>query len=131
MASKRKRVKWLNRALLVGPYITLCTSAREYRAAMRHLKCEPDQWLRDGFEGKAHILTDSDGDMTAIVCIAPNKPTASVAALIAHEAVHVWQHYRDHIGETSPGSETEAYAVQGMTFVLLSEYMRRAKRHGD
>ncbi len=52
----------------------------------------------------------------AIVCVRPRgkRSRAQYAALIAHEAVHIWQRIRLELGEDSPSSEFEAYSVQSI-----------------
>lgn len=49
---------------------------------------------------------------------------AQMVAILAHEAVHVWRHVREKIGETDPSSEFEAYAVQSIVQFLVSTHMK-------
>jgi hypothetical protein len=48
-----------------------------------------------------------------------------IAALLVHEAVHIWQQYCADIGEKEPASEQEAYAIQSISQTLMEEYARR------
>lgn len=48
-----------------------------------------------------------------------------MAGMLIHEAVHVWQAYSANMGETNPGDEQEAYAIQSISQELLAEYARR------
>ena len=63
------------------------------------------------------------------MCLRVEKDTSDpqVVGLIAHEATHVWQQYADHIGESFPGREQEAYAIQWVTQTLYEEYLRRKR----
>lgn len=70
-------------------------------------------------------------DELYIVTLCPRQASkvsrAQVHALLAHEAVHVWQNVRERIGEKSPGRETEAYAVQHITQCMLHSLYKVAK----
>ena len=60
------------------------------------------------------------------MCITPPAPHLSgvqIAAMLVHEAVHVWQTIRRSIGETSPSSEFEAYSIQHIAQELMSRYV--------
>jgi hypothetical protein len=45
-----------------------------------------------------------------------------VAALLVHEAVHVWQLFRESIGEHGPSKEFEAYSIQAISQRLMERY---------
>ena len=70
----------------------------------------------------------------SFVCLAPGPEITGIqiAAILAHEAVHIWQLIRREIGEDKPGDEGEAYAVQHITQELLQAYadltIKRRKR---
>jgi hypothetical protein len=48
-----------------------------------------------------------------------------LAALLVHEAVHIWQRCCDCIGETNPGDEQEAYAIQNIAQTLMEAYAEK------
>lgn len=45
-----------------------------------------------------------------------------IYALLAHEAVHIWQAVREAMFEESPSSEFEAYSIQAIARDLFFEY---------
>ncbi len=107
--------------------MALCLSEAEYSAACRHLKVEaPPHWIRPGADATLHTFTHQR-KTTCVVCLSEfeGRDPIEVAGLLIHEAVHVWQHYCDDIGETHPGAEQEAYAVQSIAQELLAEFARR------
>ena len=43
------------------------------------------------------------------------------AALVAHEATHVWQYICEHIGEPNPGDEVEACSIQWIAHWMFDQ----------
>lgn len=124
------RVKWLNRDLIIGPYLVLCTTEAGFERVMRHCKVPRGnwgQWVRDGANATTHELVNPEGGHVAVVCIkATTQHPCQVAALLVHEAVHVWQYHCDRIGERNPSSEFEAYSIQAISQRLLYAYAESA-----
>lgn len=121
------KVKWLNRSLLVGPYLTLCTSEDEYRSVLKKVGCtDGGEWLlKSESWATTHILSDGN-DLTCVVCVSPGDHSeAALAGVMAHEAVHIWRAFLDSIGEDDPGEEVEAYAIQNIAFYLTDELLSR------
>ena len=57
-----------------------------------------------------------DGMVTLVACFnKPKKLTASFAALVSHEAVHISDFCWEVMGEDKPGEEVRAYMVQYLT----------------
>ena len=81
----------------------------------------------------AHAQTngfDSGDDLVCFVLLeADVRDADQLAALMAHEAVHVSQIVLDHFGEDEPGEETRAYLVQSVTHALLEMHRRWASGH--
>lgn len=82
---------------------------------MRRLGVKNEPWP----EAAASTHTfDSKGKACIIVAMRPEAEKGSsrvqLAGLIAHEAVHVWQFVKRHIGEREPGWEMEAYSIQAI-----------------
>lgn len=122
--------RWLDRRIAwPGPYLTLCLSEAEYLAALAHLKLVPadSEWCgEDG--GKTHYASNPKGETVCIVCVrqAESRSAIEIAGLLVHEAVHVFQHYCDRIGERNPAVEQEAYGIQSIAQELMAEFARRA-----
>ena len=125
------KLTWLDRRVAApGPYLTLVTSQDEFDAALRHFKMQPGTPYLSSARADAtvHFFFDNRrGESVAVVALGDTTGRSSVeiAGLLVHEAVHIWQTHRENIGETHPGREQEAYAVQGIAQELMAEYARR------
>lgn len=118
---------WMNRSLLQGPRVALVATEKQFLAAKRSAGVEcADPLLEDTMQACVHSYTDSDGDLVCIVGInlaaCRKMDGISVAALLAHEAVHVWQRVRDRLRPGDLGREMEAYAVQNIVANLMHGY---------
>jgi len=121
-------VKWLDRDLVNGPYIGLATTEAAFREALAHCEVPPEKqpgdWIAPGKDARAFYLDNPKGDLVCIVAIrvTPDVDGVQIAALLVHEAVHVWQVFAERIGEENPSREFEAYAIQAITQRLLQAY---------
>ena len=121
---------WLDRRVAApGPYLTLVTSQDEFDAVLRHCKMPlGTPYLSSArADATAHFFDNQRGDSVAVVALGDTtgRSGVEVAGLLVHEAVHIWQTHRENIGETHPGREQEAYAVQSIAQELMAEYARR------
>lgn len=130
------KAQWLNRSLLVGPYLTLCTTEEMFRRVLTEdleftepLPFHGSQYAN----ATTHHLENKDGEAVAIVCISGyrGRDPIAVAGLLVHEAVHVWQEHCKRIGESAPGREAEAYAIQWISQELLWEFVRQTSVQGE
>ena len=124
------KIKWLDRRIAApGPYLCLCLNEEEYLAAMKHCKIKhPGPWLSTTqANATTHYLTHDEYGLVCIVTMGTweGRDPVEVAGLLVHEAVHVWQEYAARIGETHPGTEQEAYAIQAVAQELMAEFARR------
>lgn len=124
--------KWLDRRIAhPGPYLTLCLTEGEYIKAMAHLRIKQyDTWVKTEYShATTHKCTNHKSEATCVVCLRDweERDPVEVAGLLVHEAVHIWQFYAAMIGESDPGSEQEAYAVQAIAQELMAEFARRLK----
>ncbi len=121
------RTRWLDRRIgAAGPYLALCLTQDEFDTAVRHLKLAPTPFLNPGANATMHEFEGPHG-LVCIVCLGDTteRNGVEIAGLLVHEAVHVWQHWCDDIGEDRPGREQEAYGVQAIAQELFAEYARR------
>lgn len=124
------KTKWLDRRIAhPGPYLALCLSEQEYLDAMWHLRVKnPPDWITAPHaDATAHYIRNAKHELCCVVCLrgAVGRDPIEVAGLLVHESVHVWQEYAASIGERHPGSEQEAYAIQGIAQELMAEFARR------
>ena len=125
--------RWLDRRIASpGPHLALCLSEDEFKAACRHLKATAPPWIKTPqAHATLHWFERPDAPLTAVLCMQKwqGRDPIEVAGLLVHEAVHVWQGYADHIGESGPGLEQEAYAVQAIAQEFMAEFARRQRGH--
>jgi len=133
---------WLDRRLYVGPYLALAMSQDEFDKCCKHIQvditgiafCNPDAYAT------THEFGNADGQPVFIVGLHPaarKRDGVEVAALLVHEAVHIWQHVRAEIVHTidsknlcSLGAEFEAYAIQNIAQELMLAYSKRVTPKG-
>jgi hypothetical protein len=74
--------------------------------------------LTKGDESKiiVSVRTDKKVDKIKMYCV------------LVHEAVHIWQHIKEDIGETNPSMEFEAYSIEQISRNLIQEYERQLKK---
>lgn len=125
--SKSKRSltkpKWLNNALIIGPYITLCLSYDEYVKVVKKSDYITPKW---NSPGRCEIIKRKE-DMICVVTLQHflNRPLHECVGLLNHEASHALDSYFEDIGERHPSDEFRAYAYQGITQNLFVEFTRR------
>lgn len=127
------KVEWLDRRIAhPGAYLALCTTEKQFLAAMKHcnIKNPPDWIMSDHADATCHHLQNPKGEPVCVVTLraAANQNPVEVAGLLVHEAVHVWQEYCVRIGEHKPGREQEAYGIQSIAQELMQSYARQTKK---
>lgn len=118
---------WIDRTLLLGPRVAVVTTERQFRRVARSLGvADAAGYVGDGWLGAVHAY-DVGGELVCVVGL--NLPRLAqldgidVAALIVHEAVHVWQRVRDALAG-DVGREGEAYAVQNIAAGIMRAYVK-------
>jgi len=127
-------MSWLNPSLWDSVCkFQVATTEKRFHAILRDLGLQEDLWPMFQKNARADATThffESDKDHCAIVCLPRQVKDISgiqIASLLVHEAVHIWQHHRDLVGEANPGTESEAYAIQAIAQRLMYEYWRQVK----
>lgn len=126
----KSRVEWLDRRIAApGPYLALCLTEGQFVAACKRIKVNPPPFVRNEWsDATAHYFEASHG-LTVIVCLRGwmSRNPIEIAGLLVHEAVHVWQVYAERLGETNPGMEQEAYAIQAIAQELMQSFADQTK----
>lgn len=129
-----KKVKWLERSLFYGYFLTLVTSQQEFEDAVKGLKLENDGtlYVSPGANATTHSWYPVRGSGACIVGLdlesTRNQDPIDVAALLVHEAVHVWQNNESSAGTLGCfGNEGEAYAIQNISAQLMKAYKEKIK----
>jgi len=127
------KTKWLERSLVVGPYIALVTSQAEFNNVLKSCGTRAEKfgpWLKtDSCNATVHWLEDLAGKRVCVVAIQGDsgRTGIEIAGLLVHEAVHIFQIHCQDIGESEPSMEFEAYSIQSISQQLMWEYERRLK----
>ena len=131
-SKKQLKSNWLNRVLVRSTHhLALCMTEKQFHQKCKELKVPKQDW--PPFLGSwhshatAHFFKNQHEKLAAVVvCLGDMSKYgyAEIAALICHEAVHIWQAIRETLGEKQPSSEFEAYSIQNIVQTLLYEYER-------
>lgn len=116
---------WLDRTLITGDYLCLCTTEEEFVKELKRTKVPTpwNKWVDEDALATTHFLVTAKGNRATFVCINDKENEGiAVATLLVHEAVHVVQEYFRYIGEESPSIEFQAYAIQKVSALLMYAY---------
>lgn len=118
-----KTVEYFDMAFVPAMYFGFTTSKAAFAKEVQRLNIKnAPEFCFSGAAAVTHFFTSED-KVTALVCLdskrAKKFATCQIAAICAHEAVHVWQECRRKMRETAPGDEVEAYAIQFFTQRML------------
>ena len=128
----KTRLHWCDRTLVLCPvFYAVCTSEKQFSREMKRLNVkEPPPFLKSTHAHATGHHFEFEDRKTSIVCMGSTKgrKLVEIVGLLAHEATHLWQAIRDHIGEHSPSIEFEAYSVQCITQQLIESWAAQDKR---
>ena len=121
---------WADRVLVRAPgYLALCTTQKHFERVLKHLAVSRDEWppfTTKTADASTHFFDNpKSGATVAVVCLGAHEGYSpiDVAALLVHEAVHVWQEAARSLGEKTPSREFEAYSIQEISHQLMRLYV--------
>lgn len=127
------KTQWLEREMITGPHLALVLSKKAFFKAMKECKIKKSvagSWMKtDHANATVHIFEhEVDGLMCIVALDISSTPSLdSVIGLLVHESVHIWQHFKSRIGETTPSDEFEAYSIQTISQRLIASYLVQTK----
>lgn len=123
---------WIDRCLSqASHYMGLCTTEAMFHRELKRMKIPCNKWPdfihNEQSNATAHEFQEPSGKLCAIVCIRVPEGTTGiqVAALLVHEAVHVFDWHCASIGEKEPSSEYKAYGIQNIAQGLMMAYQQQ------
>ncbi|MFK3558176.1 hypothetical protein [Pasteurella multocida] len=107
------------------PLITYCLvcNEKELRQAEKLLNLEKSDFLPHGTEACVDKFTNKS--CVVHLDITSNTDNNNFYALLAHEAVHIYQDMIKEMREDEPSPEFEAYSIQNIFLNLLNEFQKR------
>lgn len=124
-----KKSQWIDRELITSPvYIGLCVNQAQYASALRKFNHMEGQGVAKNADATTNFFTTDNGKRVAIVCLFKHDyEIEQVHALLAHEAVHIWQEIKNQ-RKASP--EFESYSIQRISQNLFYKYKELLKSMG-
>ena len=121
---------WCSRVAMYLPlHYTLVLSEKDFQRECRRLALPRDKWpawvTNEHSDATTHHFVHGSNTRCAVVALRlrPAFDGVQIAALLVHEAVHIWQECKDLIGERNPSAEFEAYSIQGIAQNLMQKYV--------
>lgn len=123
---------WLHRALITGPYLCLVRCEADFQQIIKKAGVtDPIRWLGVNAAATTTDVKNRDNERISVVSLRPDieasRSPIQIAALLCHEAVHVFQNHCEAIGEEKPSDEFQAYAIEQIALRLMFAYTREIK----
>ena len=128
----KNKLEWLDRSLLAAPYYCLCLNEKQFKKVLKKLNLPRNEWplfvVNEQSNATCHYFKKADGSLCCVVCLRgyEKRELYSISGLLTHEAVHIWQEYKEFIGERNPSREFEAYSIQWIAQSLFDSYLKQA-----
>jgi hypothetical protein len=124
---KTDKVIYLNTGRMLPFYVGVAFTEKAFKKETKRLGVTTDPWLGGSDFARIHTF-EKGSDLNFLICMsekmAKTRTLSGVMALAVHEVMHLWQALKDHIGETHPGSELEAYIIQHIVGCLFYEILQ-------
>lgn len=131
MRRKKSSTKYFHK----GPYpvdVGVTFSLKDAKKEFKKLEVSHDPSQDTTEAACTWIIDDDEGARICLVHV--NLPVfrrqeklSTIGGLCAHEAMHVWQHVKEYIGEKQPALEQEAYYIQYITQCLFQAVLSKLK----
>lgn len=106
----------------------LCLSEKDYLHTLARIKPKDKErvFMSKNDAACTQTVHMKNGGIRVIVCYRPSRrPIEEIHGALVHEAVHVWQEIRAHLGEDTPGVEQEAYSIEQIAVTLFLSYKQQ------
>ena len=130
-----KEIVWCSRAIVtLHNFYGLCTTEKMFQRELRKMNVPKADWpafiATPQSDATCHFFDNPEHGESCIVTLrdTAGRDPVTVAGLLVHEAVHIWQRYRESIGERTPSHEFEAYSIQWISQELMFAYVSQTKR---
>lgn len=125
--------KWLSEAIpFVPAKFTLITNSKDFQKFQTKIGVKPENRMGflvgDLLAATYFFHKADDPGVVVAMGIRKGRSLNTYHAVLAHEAVHVWQDILEQVSETNPGDEISAYAIQYICQELFSEMDKKLKR---
>ncbi len=134
--TKKRDSLWLDRCAFELPYCyRLCVTENDFHKELKRLNIPKKSWplfLKTAqANATCHFFQSAGDQLAAIVCMSKkdcnDRPLDQILGLLVHESMHIWRECREHVGETDPSFEFEAYAVQRIAQNLVWSWLEQTK----
>lgn len=123
VTARKRKTRWLDNALIIGPNVTLCMSYEEYVSVIKPTGRIEPKW---NTPGRCISIHNSSGQLVIVVLQDYiGRKLVEAIGLINHEVSHALDEYFNIIGEKQPSGEFRAYAYQAMSQNLIEEFFSR------
>jgi hypothetical protein len=122
-------MSWLAGSCPLPIKYCLAATPTVFKRRLREIGCKEDYPNSDA---STMFFVNAVGRHTAIVTLRVTTQSGiQIAALLCHEAVHIWQQAREIMGEKTPSSEFEAYSIQRIAQDLMEQYCEQSHTATD